>query len=557
LQSLRYDQNIKEGKAKMTPHRSIPTRLRAVIYCRVSSSQQEDNSSLQTQEEGCRAYATERGWNVAAVYREAHSGVELFERPQLTLLRESMRRREFDMLLVYALDRLSRKQTHQGLILSEAEHAGVEWDSVTEDFDDSPQGQILRAVIGGMAEMERLKIAERTQRGTRARAQSGKLLASGRPLYGYRWRDGSKAAYDLNEATAPVVRRIFDEALSGASLRSITVSLTRDRVPTPTGRAHVWDRATICRILGHPAYAGQAVAYRYKQERRPNGKSMVVRDLCEQIPLPEGTVPPIVMPSEFASVAARLLANRVSSPRNNRNPEATLLRGGFARCGYCGRNLIVQRREGQKHATAAYRCNDGCLGRHNCPKFAISARVLDDAVWDKVTSVLHQPEIIAREVARRQTRNLRAEDLASLDRRLRSIEKQQTNLARGIASLDDPVSAAPLLSELTALGEQAKLLSIERSHVQRRVEIEREDQQQLIDLSQWCQRVSTNLKSLPYDEKRNVLSALGVTAFGYRADHSPRWEIHMAPLPVEPGQIELQSTTGSRVTCSRPSRTRR
>ena len=55
---------------------------------------------------------------MTAVYREVHSGAELFERPQLTRLRESMRRKEFEVLLVYALDRLSRKQTHQGLILS-------------------------------------------------------------------------------------------------------------------------------------------------------------------------------------------------------------------------------------------------------------------------------------------------------------------------------------------------------------------------------------------------------------------------------------------------------
>ncbi len=135
---------------------------RAAIYCRVSSAGQEDNSSLGTQEAACRAYAEERGWTVVGVYREVHSGAELFERPELTRLREAMRGGAFDVLLVHALDRLSRKQTHQGLVLSEAEHAGVVWDSVTEDIDDSPQGQILRAVIGGMAEMERLKIMERT-----------------------------------------------------------------------------------------------------------------------------------------------------------------------------------------------------------------------------------------------------------------------------------------------------------------------------------------------------------------------------------------------------------
>src|SRR5215211_2873614 len=98
---------------------------RCVVYCRISSAGQEDNSSLETQEQDCRAYAAAHGWSVVGVFKDIHTGRELFERPQLTLLRESMRRREFDVLLVWALDRLSRKQTHQGLILTEAEHAGA------------------------------------------------------------------------------------------------------------------------------------------------------------------------------------------------------------------------------------------------------------------------------------------------------------------------------------------------------------------------------------------------------------------------------------------------
>jgi site-specific DNA recombinase len=161
-------------------------KMRTAIYCRVSSSGQEDNSSLETQEQSCRSLAADSGWSVVKVFRDVHSGAELFERPGLTELRDAMRQDQFDILVVHALDRLSRKQTHQGLILSEAEHAGVEWYSATEDIDNSPQGQILRAVIGGMAEMERLKIIERTRRGIRARAQSGKLVPGARALFGYR-----------------------------------------------------------------------------------------------------------------------------------------------------------------------------------------------------------------------------------------------------------------------------------------------------------------------------------------------------------------------------------
>ncbi|MDQ3656581.1 MAG: recombinase family protein, partial [Chloroflexota bacterium] len=57
--------------------------LKAAIYCRVSSAAQEDNSSLVTQEERCRLYAADQGWIVTDVFREVHTGSELFERPQL------------------------------------------------------------------------------------------------------------------------------------------------------------------------------------------------------------------------------------------------------------------------------------------------------------------------------------------------------------------------------------------------------------------------------------------------------------------------------------------
>ncbi len=60
------------------------TGKRAAIYPRVSGTKQEEGYSLETQDEACRRYAAERGYDVTAVYREVHTGIELWERPQLT-----------------------------------------------------------------------------------------------------------------------------------------------------------------------------------------------------------------------------------------------------------------------------------------------------------------------------------------------------------------------------------------------------------------------------------------------------------------------------------------
>src|SRR5579883_2382341 len=89
---------------------------RAAIYVRVSSRLQEDEgTSLETQEEYCRQYADEHGYRVldAHVYREVHTGIELWERPQLTRLREAIRRRQFDAVIAYAIDRRSEEHTSE------------------------------------------------------------------------------------------------------------------------------------------------------------------------------------------------------------------------------------------------------------------------------------------------------------------------------------------------------------------------------------------------------------------------------------------------------------
>ena len=203
------------------------TQPRAAIYLRVSSAIQEDEgNSLVTQEAGCRRYAAGHGYAVAEehVYHEVHTGTELWERPQLTSLREAIRARAVAVVVVYAIDRLARDPVHLGVILSEADHAGVAVEFVTEPLDNTPEGQLIRFVRGYAAKIEHEKIKERSMRGRLARVQSEALMPGGKPKLGYTWRDlngKKKAALAIDEKTAPIVRRMFREASAGTPLRAI------------------------------------------------------------------------------------------------------------------------------------------------------------------------------------------------------------------------------------------------------------------------------------------------------------------------------------------------
>ncbi len=369
--------------------------MKTAIYVRVSSaSQEEDGTSLVTQEGRCRTYASEQFYEVdeSHVYREVHTGTELWERPQLTRLREAVRRREVGVVIAYAIDRLSRDPVHLGVVLSEADHAGVRVEFVTEPLDNSSEGQLIRFIRGYAAKIEHEKIRERSLRGKLARVQSGRLLPSGKPLYGYRWRDSTRSALDIDPLTGPVVQRIFREAVSTKTLRSIAADLTADGIPTPTGKA-IWCIQTICCILHHPNYTGEARGW-WGGQASSRGRFTTATDRA--VKLPEGVVPPLTDRQTFEAVQDRLKRNKQQAPRNNRAPQETLLRGGYVRCGYCDHSVTVSRLRGDKGIYMCSRPRRAKSDRPVCGQ-GIRAHILDAAVWQRIEALLTRPEIVAAE----------------------------------------------------------------------------------------------------------------------------------------------------------------
>ena len=520
---------------------ALGQQTRCAIYLRVSDTKQVDGYSLDTQEAGCRRLAEANRFSVdeAHIYREVHTGVELWERQQLTALRGAIRAGEIGAVVAYSIDRLARDPVHLGVVLSEADHAGVAVEFVTEPLDDPPEGQLIRFVRGYAAKVEHEKIKERTMRGRRARIDAGKLLPGSRPLYGYVWRDASKGAYAVDPSTAPTVQRIWREALAGASLRSIAARLTADGVPTPTGKLRRWGPSTVYNVLTQPAYTGEARALRRRYQKvRGKGYRVEWRPGEEQVVLPEGTVPALVTPAEFAAVQERLGRNRERAARNNRNPEATLLRGGYARCGYCG-GVLVAAKAAHGHI---YRCSTTSTDRHGCPHFSISAHVLDAAAWERVAGILRRPETIAAEVERLHRNDPTDAELAAVDRSLQAVGRQQGNLARRLALVDDEAATA-VAEEINALATRKRRLEQERADLVTRQAGWQAAQERLESFEAWCGRVSATLESLTFEQRRLALDALGVQARVYRGDHDPRYVI-TASMPLD-GPIASTSVSSS------------
>ena len=103
--------------------------MKAVIYSRVSTDAQErDGSSLDTQERACLEHAEANGWPIAECVRDMASGFTL-DRPGIERVRQLLRQGTVDVVVAYAVDRLSRNQNHIGVLFDEVEQAGLGWTS--------------------------------------------------------------------------------------------------------------------------------------------------------------------------------------------------------------------------------------------------------------------------------------------------------------------------------------------------------------------------------------------------------------------------------------------
>ena len=113
------------------------------------------------------------------------------------------------MVVVYCLDRLSRDPTHGVILTQEFERHGVTLEAVTETVDSSELGKLISYIRGFAFKLETEKIKERTMRGKRESARSGKIPHGGfARLYGYDYDKTIKKRL-INESEAYWVRQML------------------------------------------------------------------------------------------------------------------------------------------------------------------------------------------------------------------------------------------------------------------------------------------------------------------------------------------------------------
>jgi DNA invertase Pin-like site-specific DNA recombinase len=149
----------------------------AALYMRVSSVDQHPETQLYD----LRALAQQRGFQIVAEYTDKISGTKA-RRPGLGDLLRDARRGRFQVVLVWASDRIARSVRHFLEVLDELNHLGIEFVSFRENLDTGgPLGRAVVIIIGAIAELERNLIVERVRAGMRRARLEGRHIGR-RPL---------------------------------------------------------------------------------------------------------------------------------------------------------------------------------------------------------------------------------------------------------------------------------------------------------------------------------------------------------------------------------------
>ena len=240
------------------PHRKL-TGLRALYYCRVSTEEEEQQSSFETQ----KLYYTEKitstpEWEIAGIYADdGISGVHTKKRDGFNQMIQDCKKRKIDLILTKSISRFARNTLDSIQYVRMLKALGIAVIFEKENINTSTMNsEMILTVLSAFAQAESESISQNVARGKRMGFRQGKFPFPYRQILGY--RKGSDGKPEIIPEEAEVIRMIFNSYLQGASLQTIKKRLEADGVLTARGNKK-WSSESVQRILQNEKYCGDVL----------------------------------------------------------------------------------------------------------------------------------------------------------------------------------------------------------------------------------------------------------------------------------------------------------
>jgi site-specific DNA recombinase len=494
--------------------------MRAAIYIRVSSEEQaKEGYSLIAQKEKLEDYSKKSGYQLHPNYiyiDDGYSG-KTENRPALARLFLDAKKKAFDVVLVYRLDRFFRNTR---LLLESVEtlgNHGVGIKSITEPFDTStPIGRYVLTNLGAVAELERAIILERKELGTLKAAQAGKWMG-GPPPYGYKINRETKKL-EIEPKEAAIVKMLFSWLTKEKmSLSQIQKRINALKIPTkhdflgktkPTGSKGWWRKPTLGRIFSNEIYAGTFWFRKYKKPSRAKTPENL-RPKEEWVAIP---VPAIVSHAQFELARKQIEENRKLSPRRTNRKYL------FAKKLYCGicRGIMVAQYQGEgkrrKTAVKFYTCHK--RWREHTPVLCSLPSIVESRieipVWEGIKKLLLQPEVMLKELEALQRKDDARPALlakqAEMEKQLKQVEAKQARLLD--LYVDGAIEKFAFLERSRGLEQEKEAMAKRNLELSQALISEEERALKVASINQLYEKLGVNLEEADYETKRLVIDFL-------------------------------------------------
>jgi len=189
--------------------------LRLAIYTRVSTEEQREGQSIDSQVRELERFSRDKGWIVVEAYKDEGWSGSMMARPELDRLRDDARGGRFQAVLIYDVDRLARDVVHLGIIKRDMEKRNVQVIFRKLPTEASPMSNLMVNILGSFAEFERELIIDRTRRGRRHKVEYRKQYLGSNTAYGYQYRrmdriNGRAGHLGVDPREAQIVRSMFN-----------------------------------------------------------------------------------------------------------------------------------------------------------------------------------------------------------------------------------------------------------------------------------------------------------------------------------------------------------
>ncbi|MAU41080.1 MAG: recombinase family protein [Kordiimonas sp.] len=443
---------------------------RVAVYVRVSTVRQAVNDvSIPDQIRQAEDYCQQKGWELVEQYIEAGASATNDRRPafQRMIADACVSPSPYDIILVHSLSRFSRDAIDQGLYKRKLEQHDVLLKSMTQDFGEGAQADLISTIIGACDQHQSAETAKHVSRSMIENARQG-FWNGARPPLGYvtyvseKRGEKAKKKLKIDPKSSEIVKLIFSLYLEGIDdlgpmgIKSITDYLNRRGYKTATGSDFYIGQ--VHKILGRTSYMGM---HYYNQRDNKTGK---LKSRDEWVPM---AVPVIIEPEIFQRVQDKLASRKpeVQAPRIS---NSKVLLTGAAYCESCGSPLMLT--TGKSGRYRYYSCSGKHLkGDSSCERpIRVPEQNLDQLVSEQVAHRVLAPSRLKGLVGavldnHTQTKSKLHTEAKELRRQLRDVDRK-------LDRLFDAVSEG-VVTDSSAFRRSQNKLEAEREELMRLIAI--------------------------------------------------------------------------------------